>query len=372
MSNISSTIDKNVDVEIKHSLEELSAGFLDSLQGDTTALKSFLHSWLSFSTMVHSCSHQINRDTLTMIYSFSETVNIVSSKFVDLHLSSEMLNEQLTQDLTRILDEGMGNLSIKAPINYQGTYSLISHLRLLKFALAVHNPSYEPLHRWLLTNLHMPYPSQEIRQSISSQTSFSRKDIDCWFIDARKRIGWNTLRKRSFNNKRADITDAASRFFIKKDSMRPLGLDIELAFTKIEANAKALFSKEFSESALAEKSDYTPPVDTTLKTRTKKRIQEKQRTSNSRKARQQCAADAYPTPERSPQPPSPYSVTRTLPPLSPILSCDPVSVVQVRKRCRSIESEDDPEDEYQIERPFKRQTCVFSRHYIFKLTILFD
>nr|AAB22022.1 A42 mating-type factor beta 4-1 gene product [Coprinus cinereus, Peptide Partial, 44 aa] [Coprinopsis cinerea] len=44
---------------------------------------------------------------------------------------------------------------------------------------------------WLKDNWYNPYPSPQVRSSIAKQTGASRKDIDAWFIDARKRIGWN-------------------------------------------------------------------------------------------------------------------------------------------------------------------------------------
>nr|AAB22023.1 A42 mating-type factor beta 1-1 gene product [Coprinus cinereus, Peptide Partial, 44 aa] [Coprinopsis cinerea] len=44
---------------------------------------------------------------------------------------------------------------------------------------------------WLKDNWYNPYPSGEVRTQIARQTRTSRKDIDAWFIDARRRIGWN-------------------------------------------------------------------------------------------------------------------------------------------------------------------------------------
>src|SRR6266571_4413795 len=57
---------------------------------------------------------------------------------------------------------------------------------------------------WLLKNLHNPYPSPEIRKKMSMESNSSPRHVESWFIDARKRIGWNDIRKKYFA-KRADM-----------------------------------------------------------------------------------------------------------------------------------------------------------------------
>ncbi|KAJ3886157.1 HD1 homeodomain mating-type protein Le.a1-6 [Lentinula edodes] len=55
-------------------------------------------------------------------------------------------------------------------------------------------PSYiPPSYTWLLSNLHNPYPSTSIRDSIASSTNTPRRLIDAWFVDVRRRIGWTNL-----------------------------------------------------------------------------------------------------------------------------------------------------------------------------------
>ncbi|KAJ3850543.1 HD1 homeodomain mating-type protein Le.a1-3 [Lentinula lateritia] len=55
-------------------------------------------------------------------------------------------------------------------------------------------PSYiPPSYTWLLSNLHNPYPSTSVRDSIASTTNTPRRLIDAWFVDVRRRIGWTNL-----------------------------------------------------------------------------------------------------------------------------------------------------------------------------------
>lgn len=57
-----------------------------------------------------------------------------------------------------------------------------------------------------------------MKKDISRQTKCSLKDIDAWFVDARKRIGWNKLRKTRFSNKQEQIVAAATHIFKPKPS----------------------------------------------------------------------------------------------------------------------------------------------------------
>ena len=114
----------------------------------------------------------------------------------------------------------------------------------------------QPAHIWLLDNLHNPYPSKQTRITLSKQTNTPRKDIDSWFIDIRKRIGWNSLRKKHFST-RKDMIAAATRFF--KPSFIPQDLrtapqdttESDQKFALLEDNAKNLYSRKFSASTLA-------------------------------------------------------------------------------------------------------------------------
>jgi len=108
-------------------------------------------------------------------------------------------------------------------------------------------PSYVwPSWRWLLDNLHNPYPSKSVRATISHQTHSPMKDIDAWFSDVRKRIGWNSIRRKHFSN-RHDLIEAATDFFQKhspeqkRDHSVRVNSDVFPHFAAMELSAKALY-----------------------------------------------------------------------------------------------------------------------------------
>jgi len=109
-----------------------------------------------------------------------------------------------------------------------------------------------------------------MRTRFSKQTNTPHKDIDSWFTDVRKRIGWNSLRKKHFST-RKDMIAAATRFF--KPSSPQLdhrsGPDetthFDEEFTLLEDSAKNLYSRRFSASTLANElaamKDVTPEAN---------------------------------------------------------------------------------------------------------------
>jgi len=79
-------------------------------------------------------------------------------------------------------------------------------------------PFIDVAYKWLLKNLGKPYPSKETKVAIARQTQRSVKEIDNWFINIRRRIGWNALRMRHFSNKRSLIVESATLFFAHASS----------------------------------------------------------------------------------------------------------------------------------------------------------
>jgi len=222
-------------------------------------------------------------------------------------------------------------------------------------------PSYiEPAYFWLLKNLHDPYPSKEIRESIARSTGPDRKAVDAWFVHARKRIGWNALRKERFANKRIEIVDAATRFFLHQDEKRPVDTNIETKFAAIEKRAKDLYSARFTESTLALQldltvKDLTPGMKVRVEKREGHRKEQEKRTADWSIAR---AASSYPSPVHSPScTPEPLASSPQAYEDDSETMCIPPTSGQ-KRRCTSV----DFYDEEVAQNPRKR-----TRYGIFKV-----
>ncbi|KNZ75013.1 Mating-type protein beta1-1 [Termitomyces sp. J132] len=201
----------------------------------------------------------------------------IESSF-DVERLSMKLMESFLDETAVILDCSTTNTS--SPPAYVSGSALAPYIK----------PSYE----WLVANIQNPYPSPVIRDAIARQAGTVRKDVDSWFMDARKRIGWNDARKTYFSNKRADIIDAATRFYANDEKLS-LSQGAEHALISIMKNAKNLYCDKFNQTVLASKldaavKDLTPQTKAGAKAEQLRHLQMKK------------ARDSYPSPERSPEP----------------------------------------------------------------------
>nr|AAZ20169.1 homeodomain mating-type protein [Coprinellus disseminatus] len=219
-----------VDQEIVDSLASFRKQFFASLRGDNRALAAFLSSWEAFEITVEKCSDRLQSETLNLLYGFSSMVASVTQGVAEALSLSARLRQEVSNELD---DQSLDSSNDQIHKHPQPT----PYIRLAS--------------KWLVANLHNPYPSQQVRTSIAQQTKSSRKDIDGWFLDARKRIGWNEVRRKHFANKRADTVDAAKRFFLNADPSRLLPPVVESALATIQLRTKELCSDKSEESHLA-------------------------------------------------------------------------------------------------------------------------
>ena len=104
----------------------------------------------------------------------------------------------------------------------------------------------KPAYTWLMENLHNPYPPKHVKAKLSKESGCNVKDIDNWFINVRRRIGWNTVRRVHFANKRQEILSAAARFFGKTDGSQNLDSHLEMEFASIQNLAETLYNDKFT------------------------------------------------------------------------------------------------------------------------------
>ncbi|KAF8807824.1 hypothetical protein BYT27DRAFT_6590390 [Phlegmacium glaucopus] len=180
-------------------------------------------------------------------------------------------------------------------------------------------PYIQPAYVWLLDNLHNPYPPKETKIAFAKETGSSVKDIETWFIDVRKRIGWNKLRSKHYANKRSKIVDAATCFFKQiPQTAQPTRLsgikptdNHNSEFKAIESRARELYSDKSFETPLATKLDDSAR-DLMPEARARAHAGAGQVPKSKRRKAQQRLS-AYPSPEHSPERSFEPSATSPLP-----------------------------------------------------------
>jgi len=205
--------------------------FFEALAGDSEEqLRAFEESWLELKDDLQfsfSCG-QLDEETQRLAYSISVTISEMASSFAELEEVYNDLTGKLHADINRILNN--------QPAELDSTAQTLSR-RDTSLAAA-----------WLSQNLCNPYPSSDVRDSISRQSKWNRKDVDAWFTEARKRIGWSEIRRKFFHNKRAGAVEKATRFFRDQDtSMDPALMQ---ALIDMEIRVHELYVKPFKINGL--------------------------------------------------------------------------------------------------------------------------
>nr|AAD33332.1 mating-type protein beta 1 [Coprinopsis cinerea]AAD33333.1 mating-type protein beta 1 [Coprinopsis cinerea]AAD33334.1 mating-type protein beta 1 [Coprinopsis cinerea]AAD33335.1 mating-type protein beta 1 [Coprinopsis cinerea]AAD33336.1 mating-type protein beta 1 [Coprinopsis cinerea] len=312
---------------VRNTIQALRKDFLSLLRGESNTFTSFLSACANFDAFAQSCHESLDDETLDLLYDFSTPLAALSSTMAELSSRKNQISDEFATEINGVLSDKTSLLVLSS-----------------ENTDASRTPSYiEPCARWLKNNCHNPYPSSQMRAEIAVETGASTKDIDAWFIDARKRIGWNDLRRKHFGNKRVKILQAASVFFnmeLVPSESDVLDPHIEGEFAAILGRATALYDQKFAQSKLADKldvavRDMTPTLKEQLKNeKARKREKERGSRTNSERARH-----AYPSPERSPA-----SVAE-------VLASPPATVVEFTlrgnsptlgsKRRRSLQSDDE-------------------------------
>lgn len=343
-SNMNSYVDLGISQTIKGSLEH----FLTSLEGGNDSLKSFLGHWMSLNDTLQSHHDQLKEETLEDAHNLASTIGLIASVMLELDTTGDLLQREFAKELSQILNDDMENLVIRdeLPILIGSTLSsqpLISVFAKLFFHIGDSSqpPYIKPCCQWLLANLHNPYPLKSVRNSICRQTGSPIKDVDAWFTDARKRMGWNQLRRTHFSNKREKIIDAATSFFkpsrdfFKLDSSLqsfPFGglEDYSMAFIEMEECAQRLFSGRFEETPLAKTLDQDFPLHSQRQNQPNQQEPQKHQTNITLKRKRRAYPSPERSPDRSPEPQSPSMIT--IP--SPVL----LSTVSHKRRRSSSEA----------------------------------
>nr|AAZ20172.1 homeodomain mating-type protein [Coprinellus disseminatus] len=298
------------DQEISSSVDALNGQLFSSLSGSNETLKGFMTNWVSFEDRFRGICDDLHEDTIRKVDSFASVVAAVVGGVSNTHTAFERISSEAgtTIDEALFVDGAERSPSL-AP--YIGLAS-----------------------QWLAGNIYNPYPSPATRDGIAKKSNSSRRDVDNWFLDVRKKIGWNELRKSQFSNKRADIVDAATRFFLDIDPSRPLPPALESSFAHIQNRVKELYADKFQASHLATKLEKAV-VDITLggKRRGKR---------HSPSLSKPEADRIYPTPRASPPlAPSPTPTTLELP-LAALRDDVPVLVPEPKEQEGSLKRRRSP------------------------------
>ncbi|KAG5220681.1 homeodomain mating type protein [Salix suchowensis] len=183
----------------------------------------------------------LDEPTSELAFATASRVEVLASAFLQIHTEVNTVGASLTSDLDRIFDQ----LALSDTV---GELPRAPAQRMSHLPRSYATPYIAPAFKWLLKNIHNPYPSRQTKELISRGTGTSIQNVDAWFLNARRRIGWTSISKRYYNGSKIDTIAAASRALTSNsatgvaddEEYTPLPANIRMAFVEMEAAAKEI------------------------------------------------------------------------------------------------------------------------------------
>lgn len=108
---------------------------------------------------------------------------------------------------------------------------------------------------WLVKHIHDPYPSSAVKADIAAESGVSSKTVSEWFVNVRRRIGWNKISKQYFKGKRALTVDCARIVFLGDPENLQVTSSIRKSFYDMKITAETLFDGKLETSDVAKQLD---------------------------------------------------------------------------------------------------------------------
>ena len=228
--------------------------FLTALESGSQMLASYNQRWSALLDALQTASKtgSVGDETLHLAHAVASRIASVASCFLDIKREEESFTTSLKKDCDAIVHQ-MAALDLNAgPDSRNGTRCSRLHPTTLAANAECSSPLFlTAAHQWLLDNLHNPYPTTEVKARIAAASSCQVSSINSWFINARRRIGWTTLRRKHFSNCMAEMIDAAYRALVEEDPQRMLSPELSHSFVAMKVAAEALYPPTFTRSAFA-------------------------------------------------------------------------------------------------------------------------
>nr|ADN97176.1 A1 mating-type protein [Phanerodontia chrysosporium] len=102
-------------------------------------------------------------------------------------------------------------------------------------------PHLTQAYRWLVDNIHNPYPTPAVKSRLASQARVTRRTIDDWFKSIRRCIGWVSFVKRHFKGSRTPAV-AATRNILAEDDNTDVCFEVAADFLAVKTKLSDLYS----------------------------------------------------------------------------------------------------------------------------------
>lgn len=207
--------------------------------------------------------------TIALAHSVARSGRIIADRLVQLHRITDDITAKRQSDLADVFSRitlSEGEVSQPLKVTRQCGKPSLQELRLPVSSLGyrdltiadarAHNEQDLPTHiikayEWLSKYYHNPYPTLREKKEIIGSAKVSIKQLNDWFVNVRRRIGWTGIAKRNFRNSRQEIVDCAHRVFVQPNPEFPVKKDVISQFMKMKAKVERLCNDHLHTSDIA-------------------------------------------------------------------------------------------------------------------------
>ena len=224
--------------------------FLRSIGKGASGILEFSQQLSSLEYITRTSTHLISPSTLGLVYDVATNISQIAKSLISVESELVDVDCEFNKDICSILAE----LSLE---DQDVTKHSVSPV--MRKGESARSCKHAPLHegqrgngkegrrtiaepyQWLITHLHNPYPTRQTKIELAKSSDISLKEMNDWFINVRKQIGWTSIRKRYFMGNAALTVDHAHRVFKEYEPDRPVSACIAQAFERMKNTAEHLY-----------------------------------------------------------------------------------------------------------------------------------
>ncbi|KII94098.1 hypothetical protein PLICRDRAFT_132520 [Plicaturopsis crispa FD-325 SS-3] len=248
-----------MDTSIQHRLLRAQNDFFSAMAGDTP-MDAFEVAWEELKDDFAAAMQNgaLSDETTALANRIASSMAVFTRNLLDQSAEIKQLSSSSEQELAAIFAEiDLESSSYHSdPRSSDSVSSDSSRTDIFPAPVMPSEPSPCPpyiasAYKWLVKNLHNPYPTTELKEKIARSSGSSLKTINAWFTSVRRRIGWTKILRKHFNNCRHDMLTAAYSYLVEDLSSQSSNKLIECEFVQMKLNAEALYAPQFKKSELA-------------------------------------------------------------------------------------------------------------------------
>ena len=214
------------------------------VSNDEESLKVFSQQWSQLAQDITSVeiAGRIDEDTALLFSQVSRAIENITNCMLE---SGAILQETQTRSISEFIqDIPPDPSSITLPHPQAAPYHLLfsNHPSSMTPSILGREKLLDSFaYRWLMQNIHNPYPGSVQMGMISDVSGTSTEQVELWFQEIRDSIGWSKLSHDLFACSVNATVTAARRVYLERD--RDVPFNIVFAFTAVKASAETLFSE---------------------------------------------------------------------------------------------------------------------------------